>query len=127
MCAAKAAKTRPETPLSPESMSREPNTASASSTTTITGHLPWTYLVNATISAPLEGLLAQARELVARFPLSGGAPSGPDAASLARRLDRTVAAIVSQWNDAHTYCLGRESSVASDQLKTYLDMNGLCD
>ena len=36
MCAAKAAKTRPETPLSP-SASRVPKTASASSTTTMTG------------------------------------------------------------------------------------------
>ena len=66
------------------------------------------------------------RELLGRFPLTGHAPSGPDATVLARRLDRTVGALVAQWDDARTYCLGRDSTVASDQLKSYLDQNNLC-
>jgi hypothetical protein len=66
------------------------------------------------------------RELLERFPLSGHTPSGPDALALARRLGRAVGAIEAQWDDARSYCLGRESTVASDQLKSYLDRNGLC-
>ncbi len=66
------------------------------------------------------------RQLLTQFPLDGGAPSGPDAEAIARRLGRSVGAIKAQWDDAHTYCLGRDSSAASDQLKTYLDQNRLC-
>ena len=66
------------------------------------------------------------RELLERFPLSGRTPSGPDAVALARRLGRTAGAIEAQWNDARSYCLGQESSAASEQLKSYLDRDGLC-
>jgi hypothetical protein len=66
------------------------------------------------------------RELLGQFPLSGRAPSGPEASTLARRLDRSVGALEAQWNDARTYCLGHDSTVASDQLKSYLDRNNLC-
>jgi hypothetical protein len=66
------------------------------------------------------------RELFERFPLSGRAPSGAAATDLARRLGRTVGAIEAQWNDASSYCRGLDSTVASEQLKSYLDRNGLC-
>ena len=66
------------------------------------------------------------RELLDRFPLTGRSPSGPDAVALARRIERTVGALEAQWSDARTYCLGRDSTVASEQLQSYLDRNGLC-
>jgi hypothetical protein len=66
------------------------------------------------------------RELFARFPLDGTAPSGDGAASLGQRLGRSKSAIVAQWDDARTYCRGSTSSVASDGLKSYLDSSGLC-
>ena len=65
------------------------------------------------------------RERLSQFPLDGQSPSGPGAAALAHQLGRTLGAVQAQWNDAFTYCPGRDSSVASDQLKSYLDRNGL--
>jgi len=66
------------------------------------------------------------RELFEQFPLAGRAPSGPGAIEVAHRLGRTPATIEAQWNDARSYCLGHESSIASDHLKSYLDRNRLC-
>ena len=66
------------------------------------------------------------RELFERFPPSGVRPTAADAELIARRLGRTVGAIEAQWEDAHTYCSGSESSVASDQLKSWLDRGGWC-
>jgi hypothetical protein len=66
------------------------------------------------------------RELFASFPLDATSPTGDVARALAQRLDRTVSAIVAQWEDGRSYCLGRDSSLASDQLKSYLDRSGLC-
>lgn len=66
------------------------------------------------------------QQLLAQFPLDGGSPTGADAEAIANRLGRSVGAIKAQWDDAHSYCLGRDSSVASDQLKSFIDQNRLC-
>ena len=67
------------------------------------------------------------RELFGRFPPTGRAPSVSEATPIAARLDRTVGAIRAQWDDARSYCAGSDSSVASDQLKSWLDRNRLCN
>jgi hypothetical protein len=66
------------------------------------------------------------RELFEANPPTGRPPSAEDAERIARRLQRTVGAIRAQWDDARSYCAGSDSSVASDQLKSWLDRNGLC-
>jgi hypothetical protein len=66
------------------------------------------------------------RELFERFPIGDRAPSGPEAKVLAHRLGRTVGAIQAQWEDGRSYCSGSSNSVASDQLKSWLDRNRMC-
>ena len=66
------------------------------------------------------------RELFEVFPLDGRAPHGEGARIVAKRIGRTVGAVEAQWNDARTYCQGLDSSIASEQLRSYLDRNCLC-
>jgi hypothetical protein len=66
------------------------------------------------------------RELFRAFPLTGSAPSGDAAAALARRLGRSIGAIVAQWDDGLSYCRQRESYATSEALANYLAREGLC-
>jgi hypothetical protein len=65
------------------------------------------------------------RELFDRFPVRGDRPAGDALRALSRRLDRSEAAVIAQWDDAATYCRG-SATVASDGLQSYLDRIGLC-
>ena len=65
------------------------------------------------------------RELFEAYPLGGSDPSGDGLRRIARRLDRSVAAIRAQWDDARGHCRGNQSA-ASDGLQSYLDRTGAC-
>jgi hypothetical protein len=76
------------------------------------------------MSEPWDDL--QYRELFRAFPLTGGRPKGEPAAQLARRLGRTVEALVAQWEDGLAYCQERSAYATSDALASYLALERLC-
>jgi hypothetical protein len=65
------------------------------------------------------------RELFEAFPLSGDSPRGDGLQRLTRRLNHSAGGIVSQWDDARSFCRG-SATAASDALQSYLDRLGLC-